>query len=167
MKNDLYRHFDADGKLLYVGISLSAINRLGQHKDNSHWYSKISRVDIEKFDSREEVVAAERKAIKEENPAHNISRPKQVDAINRYQESKDDIIKRTVNFNATYTLDRAASILNTSLPAIKRYIDNNELSAIVISEKKVGDKIQKKRIITGWQLIDFIEYLESSQLRSK
>jgi hypothetical protein len=26
----LYRHFDADGRLLYVGISLFAVNRLSQ-----------------------------------------------------------------------------------------------------------------------------------------
>jgi hypothetical protein len=43
----LYRHFDKDGTLLYVGISLSAINRLGQHKDNAHWFSSIKRVEIE------------------------------------------------------------------------------------------------------------------------
>ena len=39
----LYRHFAADGSLLYVGISLSALNRLGQHKQNAEWFDKISR----------------------------------------------------------------------------------------------------------------------------
>jgi hypothetical protein len=29
-RTSLYRHFDADGTLLYVGISLSALVRLGQ-----------------------------------------------------------------------------------------------------------------------------------------
>ena len=35
----LYRHYDKDDKLLYVGISISAYTRLSQHKINSKWAS--------------------------------------------------------------------------------------------------------------------------------
>ena len=48
----LYRHFTADGTLLYVGISLSALNRLGQHRQNAEWFDKIARVEIEHFPTR-------------------------------------------------------------------------------------------------------------------
>ena len=30
-----YRHYDKNGNLLYVGVSLSSLQRLGQHKSNS------------------------------------------------------------------------------------------------------------------------------------
>jgi hypothetical protein len=40
----LYRHFAADGSLLYVGISMCAINRLSQHEERSHWFDQIATV---------------------------------------------------------------------------------------------------------------------------
>ena len=71
---NLYRHFDANGVLLYVGISINAVNRLSQHKDVSSWFNDISSVTIEKFNTREEVLEAEKIAIRKENPIHNIKR---------------------------------------------------------------------------------------------
>ena len=65
---ELYRHFDPNGALLYVGISLSAIERLRQHRATSDWFDQIARVDIEMFPSRKEAVAAERHAVKTEGP---------------------------------------------------------------------------------------------------
>jgi hypothetical protein len=46
----LYRHFNAAGDLLYVGISLSVINRLAGHMASSKWASDIATVKIEYFD---------------------------------------------------------------------------------------------------------------------
>src|SRR5438067_656371 len=37
----LYRHFDADGTLLYVGISLSALQRLRGHRA-AEWIDRIT-----------------------------------------------------------------------------------------------------------------------------
>ena len=36
---ELYRHFDRLGELLYVGISISTMRRLAQHKTQSAWFS--------------------------------------------------------------------------------------------------------------------------------
>ena len=72
----LYRHLDAEGRLLYVGISLSALDRLSQHKRNAHWFTSIASVTIETFSSRKEAVDAEELAIKAENPAWNIRKPR-------------------------------------------------------------------------------------------
>jgi len=70
-KTALYRHFDANGELLYVGISLSAIQRLSQHKTASPWFKEISRVEIEWHPTRKEALAVEKLAIVTENPKHN------------------------------------------------------------------------------------------------
>lgn len=67
----LYRHFDKDGILLYVGISISTLHRLSQHKRKSSWFHNISSVTIEKFDSRKEVLAAEKEAIQNGKPLYN------------------------------------------------------------------------------------------------
>jgi hypothetical protein len=67
----LYRHFDAAGALLYVGISLSALNRLVAHIDDSAWYWSIAKVTIKVHPTREAAEAAERKAIRNERPLFN------------------------------------------------------------------------------------------------
>ena len=70
MKTDLYRHFNADGVLLYVGVSLSAIERLIGHR-GSKWSHEIANVTVEPFRSRNAALAAETKAIRIEKPLYN------------------------------------------------------------------------------------------------
>lgn len=67
----LYRHFDAAGRLLYVGISLHALHRLAQHR-GSPWYAQIARVDIEVHPSRTAALCAEARAIAQERPLFNV-----------------------------------------------------------------------------------------------
>lgn len=69
----LYRHFDADGKLLYVGISLSVVARLARHVNGSHWARQITMITIEWHPGRPEALAAEAAAIVAERPAFNIA----------------------------------------------------------------------------------------------
>lgn len=68
----LYRHFDADGILLYVGISLSWPKRTKDHVRGSRWFDAVVKVEIERFASRDEALAAERRAIQAERPVFNI-----------------------------------------------------------------------------------------------
>lgn len=73
-RTELYRHYDSNGDLLYVGISLSAVARLAQHRCEAHWFEYIARVDIEPFPTREAALEAEARAIAEESPKHNVAR---------------------------------------------------------------------------------------------
>lgn len=72
MPEFLYRHFNKDGILLYIGISLSAIQRLAQHEATSPWFEQISDVKIESYPDRESALDAERRAIENETPLYNI-----------------------------------------------------------------------------------------------
>jgi predicted GIY-YIG superfamily endonuclease len=101
-KTALYRHFDADGALLYVGISLDALRRIQQHGSQSAWFPYVQRVEIAWFDSRNEALKAERMAVESENPRHNILlRPRQSrtspDACYIIEESE------TMLFDGIYT----------------------------------------------------------------
>jgi hypothetical protein len=69
---DLYRHFDAYGRLLYVGISISTLARLREHRRQSHWYERIARIEITKVATRELARKAELRAIRNEHPLWNI-----------------------------------------------------------------------------------------------
>lgn len=72
-RTELYRHFDAADRLLYVGISLSTVARLSQHMLGSPWAGEIARITVERFATREEAALAELRAIVEERPLHNIA----------------------------------------------------------------------------------------------
>lgn len=72
IRTALYRHFDKDGNLLYVGVSLNAIERTIAHRDKSHWYNDIARIEIEWHHSRSAAYYQEKLVIKREHPKHNI-----------------------------------------------------------------------------------------------
>jgi hypothetical protein len=68
----LYRHFDATGRLLYVGISLFAFRRLAAHERNAGWWKDVRTITITSpHRTRAEPAAAEVEAIKNEKPLYN------------------------------------------------------------------------------------------------
>ena len=71
-QTELYHHFGKGGVPLYVGISLSALARLVQHRSNAHWFQQIESMTIEKFPTRAAAEAAEKTAIEREKPLFNI-----------------------------------------------------------------------------------------------
>lgn len=68
----LYRFYDADGALLYVGISADPEKRIGQHRCTAPWAGEIVQNAVAWFDDREAAEKAERTAIKREEPRHNV-----------------------------------------------------------------------------------------------
>ena len=71
-RHDLYRWYNKDGVLLYVGISFSALARAAQHKRNSQWFDDASYMTIEKCKNRQSALDREAEAIKLENPIWNV-----------------------------------------------------------------------------------------------
>jgi len=69
---DLYRYFDAEGRLLYVGISFSAIARAAQHRESTGWWCDVARMHVEHLPTRSDALDAERQAIRTEQPLHNV-----------------------------------------------------------------------------------------------
>ena len=159
----LYRHFDKAGKLLYVGISLNAVYRLAQHRDCAHWFEEIARIDIELFPNRREALFAERKAIANENPRHNLARPAfpseaTLLRFRSLQETKK-ALTHSVVMRPTYKIDELTGILNIGGTAVRRLIESGEIGTIKLNNGKTI-----RRIVTGWQLI---EYLEHKMAKSK
>lgn len=169
----LYRHFDATGVLLYVGISLSAINRLKEHKVGSHWFESIKQVSIETFPTRSEALLAEKKAISAENPKHNIQGRRSLkieEAIAKafayqqnnslpHQRTRDELIRRTVSMQLVYRESELVDLLNIGLTAVRRLMDSGELGFVILPSKRGG--FHGQRVATGWQVIDYIEHVAS------
>ena len=68
----LYHIFDAADDLLYIGISNSFGRRWHEHSKVQPWWPDMRWQTVRWYDSREEAEAAEKAAIKIENPRYNI-----------------------------------------------------------------------------------------------
>lgn len=69
----VYRVYDAEGALLYIGMSLNALSRLYSHSLDKPWWSEVARVEVSHFSSRSDASRAERRAIESEAPRHNVA----------------------------------------------------------------------------------------------
>lgn len=72
MRTSLYRYFDADGVLLYIGISMHPFGRWKQHKASEKETDRVATIKIEWFSNRTLAEVAERDAIRAEGPAWNV-----------------------------------------------------------------------------------------------
>lgn len=174
MTQSLYRHYDSSGTLLYVGVSLSALVRLGQH-EASHWFDSIARVEIQRFANRQEVLEAERVAVATENPLHNVirfkTRAKSIKTLRAEMqaeklaaaaaESRQAIVKRFVSFEPMYSVQEAARALTLSIPQTKRLIADGKLGSMVMGELRGSQTVR----ISGWQLVDFIEQVQAGVVK--
>jgi len=130
---DLYRYYDSQDNLLYVGISICSIKRLKSHVKNSPWSADVSRMAIEKFNTREEALAAEAKAIREERPRFNVHhsgpekpKPKRAEAnkmngLKAWRESKgwsQNHLANTLNkkMNSKFTQAHISAWENGTMP---------------------------------------------------
>lgn len=70
-KTAVYRHYDADGCLLYVGITKNLGDRFRWHRARSPWANEVCHTRICWFASKLKAQKEERRAIKEERPREN------------------------------------------------------------------------------------------------
>jgi hypothetical protein len=68
----LYRFYDADDRLLYVGISERGPERWRAHRKDKPWWTEVVRTTTEHYDNRAAALEAERAAIIAEQPAYNV-----------------------------------------------------------------------------------------------
>ena len=68
---EVYRYFDSSGRLLYVGVSLSAAHRAASHRADKWWWRDVARIEVSHFSWRQDALTEERRAIIFEQPMHN------------------------------------------------------------------------------------------------
>ena len=67
----VYRCFDGDDRLLYVGVSGGPEQRLKDHARKSPWFGDVARVAVTPLMPRRAALDAEYEAIRSERPVHN------------------------------------------------------------------------------------------------
>ena len=67
----VYRLFDKEGRLLYVGISKDPMNRWQEHRANG-WWRRVASYEVRWHPTRAEARAEEKTAMASEDALHNI-----------------------------------------------------------------------------------------------
>lgn len=70
--SSVYRLYDADDALLYVGMSLYPKGRLASHKKKP-WGKDIARFEVVANLPRDEAEELERRLIREQQPCYNVA----------------------------------------------------------------------------------------------
>lgn len=74
-EHTLYRLFDEDDRLLYVGITVMPGTRFNQHRREKWWFEDVTRWELETHPDQRSARNAERFAIADEGPLYNKQRP--------------------------------------------------------------------------------------------
>jgi DNA-binding transcriptional regulator YiaG len=67
----LYRLYDENGILLYVGVCQNVQARLLMHKHSKPWFRNVVDIEIESYENKNAALLAETKAIVNERPQFN------------------------------------------------------------------------------------------------
>jgi len=68
----VYRYFDADGGLLYIGVAFDVLKRAEGHRRHAEWWPLAATYTEELFPTRTAALAAEAEAIRTEHPLFNV-----------------------------------------------------------------------------------------------
>lgn len=80
----VYRAYDGDGRLLYVGMTDDLEVRFKTHeRESGHWVHDMRRLAVEHYPTRQQARAAELTAIKTERPLWNIHGSPRADEVAR------------------------------------------------------------------------------------
>lgn len=61
--NTLYRMWSEQGDLLYIGRTNDPITRFDRHRNDKRWWAEVDSITLEHFETREEMLDAEHRAI--------------------------------------------------------------------------------------------------------
>lgn len=74
LPHDVYKAYDINGRLLYVGISVNVFARMKEHKQYAGWMSAASRIDVVRYADRASAQAVEAICIRDDAPVFNVTR---------------------------------------------------------------------------------------------
>lgn len=71
---DVYRVYDRDGALLYVGATVNVFKRMREHKRYARWWPLADEASVTTYEDRTMARHVEAVAIRDERPRFNVTR---------------------------------------------------------------------------------------------
>lgn len=141
----LYRLFDAEGRLLYVGIAFNPADRWRGHSSTKFWWHEVSRREVEWRETRGDALRAEAEAILVERPLYNVAgteepppaappKPKPVRSVNSDQADRE--------------LTAAGKRWHKSKAALKEA--DAELRALLVEGRRQGIPVSRLAKLSGF-----------------
>jgi hypothetical protein len=119
----LYRHYHPSGDLLYIGITTQSVSkRTKAHLFKASWKDFICLIVVEPFATREELLEAERDAIRAEFPKYNqvtngYRHPIQEIRQQASEQRRHNVLARRAAEAALSPADDTESLADTMKPA--------------------------------------------------
>lgn len=138
----LYRFFDADGSLLYVGITKHVGQRWSWHMRNQPWWQEVHRLTAEWHDTREDASVAEIAAIKSERPAYNVAHvvhPVVSEAAQAHQEAATRAAETLAALHAAIVIARKQGASMKQITSITGYSAERIRQIVKTAEKENDD----------------------------
>jgi hypothetical protein len=136
----LYRFYDLHNRLLYVGISTSAMaQRVRRHAHSQSWWDEVAEIQIERVPA-DMLRALERRAIVNERPRYNSQHNRPV--IDRKPDRK------RVAKAAPYVMrvERVARVLDCTLPDIRWMVALGALNPVMIGRAERFNRDEVLRV---------------------
>jgi hypothetical protein len=99
----LYRLFDGDGVLLYIGISDNLKQPMSMHAAEKPWWPRVANMTVEIWPSREAADAAETAAIRDEQPLFNKAKVRVAPEPRAKAVRKPKVVREPVRWNVDLT----------------------------------------------------------------
>ncbi|MFJ8871062.1 GIY-YIG nuclease family protein [Streptomyces sp. NPDC102473] len=144
----VYRLYDADRQLLYVGSSVHPQQRWEQHASTKLWWSAVKRATVEWLPDRETALSVERDAIAAESPLHN-DKATEREAVFPYQgnrgPTRETLLRRALNDYRKAADRLAIAVDRASLDGLS----NEEIAALLGENVDAVESLVKRRVAGG------------------
>ena len=148
----LYRFFDSNDQLIYVGITSRHAERWDEHGKNSAWWLHVDHATISHFQSRTDALHAEAEAIENEKPLYNVSRSKVNSQSRRNRALMSGQLKNAyeaLDTQLCWSITEAAMLLGVQRQTLARALKTERLTPLRIGGKTVISSKQLKQFISG------------------
>lgn len=138
----LYRLYDEQGTLLYVGVTGNLPKRLWVHARRDWWHS-VCRTRVEWIASREDALIAEAKAIESESPLHNITGSRahllaSIRQVRRHPTRQDGTVLQDLRLSRLLNLTEAAKAIGCHAKTLEN-LEKEHIGASEIMLRRLAD----------------------------
>lgn len=149
----LYRLYDADNQLLYIGITHNPEQRWTGHAFDKPWWPDVARKDLEWYDNRALAEAAEVAAIRTERTLYNVDdspwapKPRELEAnevsITEAKQNLTHVIRSVELLRRTYFLaarsKRKAALVPVDLGELIEQAGGPDKAAAILAAHLAGE----------------------------